>query len=98
METSRLDTLRSALLAEGVSSVTLKDGTLVLVDPGRMQVARLNETAAAVVDLIRGGAASEDELVAGILPLFEVEPEVARREIRELLTTLESGLLGRSGS
>lgn len=98
MDTLRLDALRSALAGGDVSSVALKDGTLVLVDPGRMKVARFNETAAAVVDLLRSGVASEDRLVARLVEDFDVEPEVAREEVRELLTTLESELLGRRGS
>ena len=89
MDTSRLERLRAALVAKGISSVTLKDGTAVLVDPAQMTVARFNETAAAIADLLRRGASTEDEILEGIVAAFDVAPEEARREIGELLTTLE---------
>lgn len=98
MDAARLEKLRSTLTATGVSSVTLRDGTAVLVDPGRMNVARFNETAAAIVDLLRRGAATEEEILDGIVSTFDVAPDEARREIDELLTTLEAAFGLRTGS
>lgn len=98
MDTRRLEKLRSALVATGISSVTLKDGSAVLVDPARMTVARFNESAAAIVDLVKRGASSEEEILEGIVSAFDVAPDEARREIEELLTTLEAEFGLRTGS
>lgn len=98
MSTTRLERIRSLLCSNEVSSVTLSDGTAFLVDPGRMKVARFNDSAAVIVDVLRRGASTEEELVSGVLSVFDVGPDEVRREVDMLLTTLEAELLGPSGT
>ncbi|MFN7986179.1 MAG: PqqD family protein [Thermoanaerobaculia bacterium] len=98
MDAARLARLRSFLTSTAMSAVTLNDGTSFLVDPGRSKVARFNETAAFVVEELKRGASTQEELVSGVVSVFDVSPEEARREIGELLTTLEAGFLDPSGS
>lgn len=52
------------------------------------QVVTLNETAACLAEKLDAGACSEDELVAHICGLYEVDEVTARNDIQELVQEL----------
>lgn len=53
------------------------------------QVITLNETAACLAEKLNAGACSEDELVAHICELYEVDETSARKDIQELMQELD---------
>ena len=65
----------------------------VIVDEQGVEVASLDDTAAALWELCDGGTDVE-EITAAVCTVWDVEPEVAARDVRRTLVLLaEAGLL-----
>lgn len=86
--------------------VKIKDGLLirdiagehVLIDAGGgvdfSKMMMLNETAVNIVNLLRQGARTAEELACAIAGEYEVTEDVALRDVRELLAQMrEQGLV-----
>lgn len=86
--------------------VKIKDGLLirevagehVLIDAGGgvdfSKMLMLNETAVSIVNLLRQGARTAEELAHSLMEEYEVAEETALRDVRELLGQLrEQGLV-----
>ena len=82
-----MDSIRYRLCSEDVAWRVLDDEG-VLVDLVRQRMHLCNGTATVVVEALRSEPTLE-ELVHGVCDSFDVDPETARADVRQLLLALE---------
>jgi len=71
----------------------LADETGVILDVDSLQVFSLNETGMFLVEEMKAGIVTEDALVTRMMEEFEVEEEVARKDVSEFVTELATYLI-----
>jgi hypothetical protein len=76
------------LLKEQVTYTKLADQTGILLLIDGLEVLSLNETAVFLVEAIKGGARSEEQLVAALRQEFEVDEATAKRDVVQFVDTL----------
>lgn len=88
-----LDELRTKLSSHELTTMTLRDGTGVLVNLSGMEVLTFNETGMFLCQRVVAGAADVEALAAALVEDFEVDHAVAMTSatgfLRELATALD---------
>jgi hypothetical protein len=92
IETVIIGRLVSVLASQTLSATTLGDGSGVLVDLAGMEVLTFNETGMLIVNQLRHGVSSLDELVAAVTAEFEIDEKTAREHVVQFLDLLASVL------
>ena len=82
----------AALNSDRVLLKALADGSGVLLDLDGSQVLSLNDSGMCIVEHIRMGLETAEELVEALTAEFEVDAETARHDIDSLLVGLHSEL------
>jgi hypothetical protein len=67
------------------------EGTLLHLD--RQEIHQLNETGTVLIERLRGGSASAEDLAVELAQTFEVDDETARRDVGSFLDTLRAAEL-----
>ena len=80
--------IAAALASEQVLQKTLADGSGVILDLSSSRVRALNTTGIFIVDQIREGATTENQIVDLLTTEFEVDAKTARLDLEELLTDI----------
>ncbi|MGB5161581.1 MAG: PqqD family protein [Thermoanaerobaculia bacterium] len=88
-----LEDIAAALRSDLCLSKTLDDGTGVVLDLGSSRVLALNATGMFLVDEILQGTSTLGDLVEAITTSFEVDPETAENDVRDLLDQLARHLV-----
>ena len=84
----------ASLIDDAEVSVThLADGSAVLLDLGHSQVLSLNATGAYVLRQLQGGVSDVDRLVGLLQAEYDVEAEIAQRDLEVFCEEL-AGFLG----
>jgi hypothetical protein len=89
--------LATALRGGDLAWARLEDGTAVIVDARGQNVLTLNETGLLLVDALRQGAASEEDLAATLVRSYEVDAATAAADARAFLERLGSAFAGTAG-
>lgn len=97
MSPHALDELAKALSSSELSSTTLADGTGVLVDLNGMTVLTFNETGMTLVNRMRSGSRSLEELVSAVVQEFQTDEQTARLDVERFLGRLEAALAPSEG-
>jgi hypothetical protein len=71
----------------------LSDDTGVILDVDSLKVFSLNESGQYLVDCLRQGVTSEEELVDRLVEEFDVAEETARKDVAAFVTMLEAHLI-----
>ena len=90
---SRLDDLKVLLESGELSTTKLADESGVVLDIDSLQVLALNETGMFLVEALREGAASKEELTQRLTKEFDVDEEVAAQDVDSFLDEMEKLLL-----
>jgi hypothetical protein len=85
--------LSKLLASDQLTQTTLADATGVILDVDSLQVFTLNESAVVIVEALREGAATREELVERLLEVFEVDEETAARDVDEFVAELSRHLI-----
>jgi hypothetical protein len=78
---SRLVDLSELLSSDVLTQTKLADETGVILDVDSLQVFSLNETGMFLVEAMRDGAVTREELVARMVESFEVDEETAGADL-----------------
>jgi hypothetical protein len=84
--------IAAALASDRVLLETLDDGSGVILNLEGSQVLSLNDSGMCVVESIRRGLATAEELVEALMDEFEVDADTARRDIDSLIVGLHHEL------
>ncbi len=87
-----IEALSKILASDRLTHTILADNTSVLLNVNGMRILSLNETGSFLVEAIKGGAQTEQQLVAALRREFEVDETTALRDIAQFLDTLEKHL------
>ncbi len=85
-----LELLGESLRRETLTATKLVDDTGVLLDVDSLQVFSLNETGMFVVEEVGRGVTERERLVERIVTVFEVNDEMARRDLEDFCNDLSS--------
>jgi PqqD family protein of HPr-rel-A system len=75
-------------LREGAVAWRAFDGEGTLLHLDRQEIHAMNAAATVLIERMRGGAVSEEELVARLQEEFEVDEDTARRDVSAFLERL----------
>lgn len=92
---TRIVDLSRLLSSEELTQTRLADATGVILDVDTLQVFSLNETAMFLVEAMREGATTRDELVARMVSEFEVDEEQAGADLDVFIAELVRHLIER---
>jgi hypothetical protein len=92
---SRLVDLSKLLSSDELTQTKLADSTGVILDVDTLQVFALNETGMFLVEAMRQGATTRDQLVARLVEEFEVDDAVAGRDLDAFVAELVRHLIER---
>ena len=93
---SRIEELAELLASEDeFTQQKLADEAGVILDVDSLQVFSLNETGMFLVEEMKEGIVTEDALVTRLLEEFEVEEDVARKDVVEFVEELTKCLVER---
>ena len=88
MATIRL--LAEMFSRDRLTNTRLTDGSGVMVDTSTLQLLAVNETGQALVDALKGGASSTEDLVARLVDDFAVDEASAARDVASFIEALRS--------
>ena len=87
-----IDILSQILASERLTHTILADNTSVLLNVNGMRILSLNETGTFLVEAIKQGMRTEQQLVAALRQEFDVDEATARRDLEQFLKALQSHL------
>jgi len=87
-----IDILSQILASDQLTHTILADNTSVLLNVNGMRVLSLNETGTFLVEAIKQGMRTEEQLVAALRQEFDVDEATARRDLEQFLKALQSHL------
>jgi hypothetical protein len=90
---SRLVDLSKLLSSDELTQTKLADETGVILDVDSLQVFSLNETGMFLVEAMREGAVTREELVARMVESFEVDEETAGADLDSFVSELVKYLI-----
>jgi hypothetical protein len=90
---SRLVDLSELLASEDLTQTKLADETGVILDVDSLQVFSLNETGMFLVEAMREGATTREELVARMVVSFEVDEATAMADLDAFVAELVKHLI-----
>ncbi|MCP4897069.1 MAG: PqqD family protein [bacterium] len=90
---SRIDELKSLLASDDLSTTKLADESGVVLDIDSLQVLALNETGMFLVEVLREGASTKEELAKRLAEEFEVDQDVALKDVEAFLAEMGKNLL-----
>jgi hypothetical protein len=90
---SRLVDLSELLASEDLTQTKLADETGVILDVDSLQVFSLNETGMFLVEAMREGATTREELMARMVANFEVDEATAMADLEAFIAELVKHLI-----
>jgi len=90
---SDLRVLSEIFTSGDLTQTKLADETGVILDVETLQVFSLNETAAFLIEAIRSGVSTRDELIQLMVDEFDTDPETAGNDLDQFTESASQHLL-----
>ena len=91
----RLIDLSTLLASDRLTQTRLADESGVILDVESLQAYSLNATGMALVEAIRAGATTREQLVDGLVEQFDVDPATACDDVDRFVDQLVAHLLAK---